>query len=75
MKKKTISIDEAINTAEKKKGLQGIENVSMKETEEKRTVLMQVTLKPSEEKDFLSLIGRETKSNAVRALILKFIKK
>lgn len=75
MKKKTIAIDEAFNTAKEKDGLKGIENVSIKETKEKRTVVIQSMLRPSEEKTFLSLISRETKSNAVRDLILEFIKK
>lgn len=74
MKKKTISIDEAMTTAQEKDGLKGIENISIKETEEKRTIVIQSMLRPSEKKTFLSLIGRKTESNAVRDLILEFIK-
>ena len=75
MKNKKISIDEAISTAQEKDGLKGIENISYQETKEKRTVVIQSLLRPSEKKALLSLIGRETGSNAVRALILEFIKK
>ena len=75
MKKKIISIDEAMATAQEKDGLKGIENISIKEAEEKRTVVIQSILRPSEQKAFLALIGRKTKSNAVRELILEFIKK
>ncbi len=75
MKNKKISIDEAISTAQEKDGLKGIENISYQETKEKRTVVIQSLLRPSEKKALLSLIGRETGSNDVRALILEFIKK
>lgn len=79
---KKISIDDAIKIAEKKGGLRGLEDISFKikktsvktDIEENRTVVIQSKLKPSEKKEFLDLIGRETESNAVRNLILEFIK-
>ena len=42
---------------------------------EKRTAGRMVYITPSEMEKFLSMIGRETYSNAVRDLILAFIKK
>lgn len=46
----------------------------LKQPKEKRTAGRMVYITPSEMEDFLSLIGRETYSNAVRGLILGFIK-
>jgi hypothetical protein len=70
---KTISIDEAVEIADRKKGLEGLNSISNNQIEEKRTSSVQSLLKPSEKECFISLIGRETESNAVRNLILKFI--
>jgi hypothetical protein len=47
---------------------------ALKQTKEKRTAGKMVYITPSEMDKFLSLIGRKTYSNAVRELILEFIK-
>lgn len=46
---------------------------TMEKTEEKRTVKMGAYVKPSEKEEFLSLIGRQSESDALRDLVLKFI--
>jgi len=71
---KKISIDEAVEIAEKKKGLAGLDKAFIGDIKEKRTVTIQTVLKPSEKKAFLDLIGREAESSVVRRLILEFIK-
>ncbi len=46
-----------------------------KAVQEKRTDKIGTYLRPSEKEKFLSLIGRKSESDAVRELILTFIKK
>lgn len=48
---------------------------NIRSQEEKRVDKIGTYLKPSEKKKFINMIGRKTESDAVRELILEFIKK
>ncbi len=83
--KKSISataIANAVNqTAQKKSDLTAVrQNVvaevkTTKEPVEKRVSKIGSYVKPSEKEAFINLLGRKSESDAVRDLILEFIKK
>lgn len=63
-KEETADLTDSTPSAKKKTPVQ-----------EKRTDKIGTYLRPSEKEKFLSLIGRKSESDAVRELILAFIKK
>ncbi len=46
-----------------------------KPLEEKRSVKVMSNIRPSEKEAFIALIGRESESNVLRDLVLKFIER
>lgn len=72
-KNKLISIEDAIRESEGK-GIDDLETISFYEEKQKRTEILQTTITPSEKEVFFSMIGRKTASNAIRELILNYIK-